>query len=286
MKKIIALIMSVLMAISLVACGEKEGKSKIETILENGYITFATSPDFAPSEFKDPSTGEVMGTDIEYAKKVAEYISEKYGKDIELKIEEMDFNTCLSAVATNSVDFSLNGYAYTPERAENYIMAGPFAVTHEDSETFQGVLVRKGTKIDTVEDFKGLKVGAQLGSLQYNLANGQLDLDSLESFEAVSNLSQGALMVATNKIDALVTDSGAGELLIASNDALEMAGFKFVTDDGEHSEGNYAVVNIHEEELGALIQEALVAAEEELDYSELRQHYVDVAKELGVDVNE
>ena len=78
MKKLLALALAAVMAISMVACGGEE-KSTIDTILDQGYITMATSPDFAPSEFKDPVTGEVMGTDIEYGKYVAKYISDKYG---------------------------------------------------------------------------------------------------------------------------------------------------------------------------------------------------------------
>lgn len=283
MKKLLALALTAAMAISMTACGEeKEKKSKIDTILEKGYITMATSPDFAPSEFKNPETGEILGTDIEYGKKVAEYISNKYGKPVELKIEEMDFGACVSAVATNNVDFSMNGFAKTEERAENYYCAGPYAVISSDEETYHGALVKKGVTIKTADDFKGLKVGAQQASLQYNLAVEQLPIDELGSLEFIGNLTQGALMVATDKIDALITDSGAGELLIANNPDLEMAEFKF---DFE-SEGNYALVNKHETELGDIITEALLAADKEINYSEIRQQNVEIAQSLGVDVNE
>ncbi len=282
MKKIIALVIIAAIAISMTACGEKkQKKSKIDNILEKGYITMATSPDFAPSEFKNPKTGEVLGTDIEYGKKVAEYISNKYSKPIELKIEEMDFGACISAVATNNVDFSMNGFAITEERAENYYCAGPYAVLGSSEDTYHGALVKKGTSIKTTNDFKGLKVGAQQASLQYNLAVEQLPIEELGSLEYIANLTQGALMVATNKIDALITDSGAGELLIANNPDLEMAEFKF---DFE-SEGNYALVNKHEKEFGDLITEALLAADKELNYSEVRQNNVEIAQSLGVEVN-
>ena len=123
MKKLFAFILVFAMALSMTACGggEETEKSTIDKILDQGYITVAISPDFAPSEFKDPATGEVMGTDVEFAKFVADYIGKKYGKTVELKIEEMDFKSCQAAVATNAVHFSMNGYAATDERRENYI---------------------------------------------------------------------------------------------------------------------------------------------------------------------
>ena len=284
MKKLLAVIMASVMSISLAACGgeDKEEKTKIEQILENGYITMATSPDFAPSEFKNPETGEVLGTDIEYGKMVAEYISEKYGKPVELKIEEMDFQACQVAVATNAVDFSISGFAETPERAENYICAGPYAVVAPEDDTYHGALVKKGVVLKTAEDFKGLKVGAQQASLQYNLTMAQLPVDEMEDIEFVKDLSQGALMVATGKIDALMTDSGAGELLASTNKELEMAEFKFEFT----SEGNCALVNKNETELGALITEALLDADAKTDYSEMRREYAEMAKSLGVEVED
>ena len=284
MKKLLALVLAMAMAISMVACGggAEEEKSTIDKILEQGFITMATSPDFAPSEFKDPITGEIMGTDIEYGKYVAQYISDKYGVPVELKIKEMDFSSCQAAVSTNSVHFSLSGYAETPERAANYHCVGPYATISSDEDTYHGALVKKGLKIETAEDFNGLKIGAQQASLQYNLATEQLDVDALEEIVFVTDLNMGATMVATGKIDALITDSGAGDLLVHNNGELEMAAFKFEYE----SEGNCGLVNIDEVELAALIEEALLAADKELDYDTLRNDMTAKAKDLGVEVYE
>ena len=283
MKKLLALVLAMVMAISMVACGggEETTKTTVEKILDKGYITVAISPDFAPSDFKDPSTGEVMGTDVEYAKYVAQYISDKYGKTVELKIEEMDFKACQAAVAAGAVDFSLNAYAATEERMANYICAGPFARIAPEEDTYHGALVKKGLKIETAEDFVGLKIGAQHASLQWNLAVEQLPI-AAEEIEPVTNLNMGAMMVAEGKIDALITDSGAGELIINNNPDLEMAAFQFEY----YSEGNVALVNINETELGELITEALVASDNDINYSDLRQEMVDKATALGVEVNE
>ena len=283
MKKLLALVLALAMAMSMVACGgSDEEKSTIEKIKEQGFITMATSPDFAPSEFKDPISGEIMGTDIIYGEYVAKYLSDKLGTPIELKIKEMDFSSCQAAVSTNSVNFSLSGYAETPERAQNYNCVGPYATISSDEDTYHGALVKKGLVIEKAEDFAGLKVGVQPASLQYNLLQDQLDVDSLAEVMFIDNLSTAAQMVATGKIDALITDSGAGELLITNNPDLEMAAFKFEYS----SEGNYGLVNLNETELAELITEALTAAEQEINYSDLRNDMTNKAKALGLEVNE
>ena len=284
MKKLLALVLAMAMALSMVACGgtDEEPKSTIDKILDQGYITMATSPDFAPSEFKDPVSGEVMGTDIEYGKYVAKYISDKYGVPVELKIEEMDFKSCQAAVSTNSVHFSLSGYAETPERAENYNLVGPYATISSDEDTYHGALVKKGLKLETADDFKGIKIGAQQASLQYNLATEQLPISEMPEIEFITNLNMGATMVATGKIDALITDSGAGELLVNNNPDLEMAAFKFEYE----SEGNVGLVNLNETELAQLITEALLAADKDLDYSQLRTDMTAKAKSLGLETFE
>ena len=281
MKKLLALALAAVMAISMVACGGAE-KSTIDTILDQGYITMATSPDFAPSEFKDPITGEIMGTDIEYAKYVAQYISDKYGKPVELKIKEMDFAACQAAVSTNTVNFSLSGYAETAERAANFNCVGPYATISSDEDTYHGALVKKGLVIEKAEDFAGLIVGVQPASLQYNLLQDQLDVDSLKEVMFIDNLSLAAQMVAEGKIDALITDSGVGDLQVNNNDKLEMAGFKFEY----YSEGNCGLVNLEETELAALIEEALLAADKDIDYSALRNDMRDKAAAMGLEVND
>ncbi|MBR6609583.1 MAG: transporter substrate-binding domain-containing protein [Oscillospiraceae bacterium] len=281
MKKLLALALAAVMAISMVACGGEE-KTTIDTILDQGYITMATSPDFAPSEFKDPITGEIMGTDIEYAKYVAQYISDKYGKPVELRIKEMDFTACQAAVSTNTVNFSLSGYAETAERAANFNCVGPYATISAEDDTYHGALVKKGLVIEKAEDFAGLIVGVQPASLQYNLLQDQLDVDSLKEVMFIDNLSLAAQMVAEGKIDALITDSGVGDLQVNNNDKLEMAGFKFEY----YSEGNCGLVNIDETELAALIEEALLAADKDIDYSALRNDMRDKAAAMGLEVND
>ena len=73
------------------ASEDEEGGSRLDAILDAGVITMATSPDFAPYEFEDISSGttEYAGADVELGK----YIAEQLG--VELQIEAMEDGTFL-----------------------------------------------------------------------------------------------------------------------------------------------------------------------------------------------
>ena len=73
MKKLIALLLTLAFILSLSCAALAE--NKLEKILSIGEITFATSPDFAPSEFINPNaTGDdqYVGADVELAKYIAQ----------------------------------------------------------------------------------------------------------------------------------------------------------------------------------------------------------------------
>ena len=85
MKKFFALMLALVMALSLVACGSKadttaddtaaaEPANALEKIKADGVLTVALSPDFSPMEFVDSSkTGQdqYVGFDITLAKYIA-----------------------------------------------------------------------------------------------------------------------------------------------------------------------------------------------------------------------
>ena len=82
MKKIIALVLSMMFLLSVLSgCvpaetdGPGENKFNLTTVRE-GYLTVATSPDYAPFEFMYPDeNGDMVygGIDVSVAKYIAEY---------------------------------------------------------------------------------------------------------------------------------------------------------------------------------------------------------------------
>ena len=117
MKKMKKLFCAALGAAMLMAamsgCGSSQ--NRLEKIKESGKLVLATSPDFAPLEFEDLSSGEAqyVGSDIELAK----YIAEKLG--VELEISAMDFSAVQAAIPSGQADIAISGFARTEERAQN-----------------------------------------------------------------------------------------------------------------------------------------------------------------------
>ena len=121
MKRFLALFLVVLLGLTaLTGCGGEtapEGEASgedlsLQKVLDQGVITCAVSPDYAPYEYLDLVTNEVKGSDIV----LAQYIADQLGVD--LKIEQMSFETCLAAAQTGSVDMCISSLSWKPERAE------------------------------------------------------------------------------------------------------------------------------------------------------------------------
>ena len=277
MKKMKKLFCAALAAAMLMAtmsgCGSSQ--NRLEKILESGKLVLATSPDFAPLEFEDLSSGEAqyVGSDIELAK----YIAEKLG--VELEISAMDFSAVQAAIPSGQADIAISGFAKTEERAQNLELSTPFNITEDGGQT---VLVAKGqgANYTAAEDFSGLQIGAQNGSLQYNLVSEQLPEDV--EIVPVGSLNDGVLMLETGKIDALASDLSNAELLLESHDGIETTDFMFEYS----SEGNVAAVKKGETELIEAVNEIIEEVNELGLYDQWKEEATELAKSLGLEVNE
>ena len=277
MKKMKKLFCAALAAAMLMAtmsgCGSSQ--NRLEKILESGKLVLATSPDFAPLEFEDLSSGEAqyVGSDIELAK----YIAEKLG--VELEISAMDFSAVQAAIPSGQADIAISGFARTEERAQNMELSTPFNITEDGGQT---VLVAKGegANYTAAEDFSGLQIGAQNGSLQYNLVSEQLPEDV--EIVPVGSLNDGVLMLETGKIDALASDLSNAELLLESHDGIETTDFMFEYS----SEGNVAAVKKGETELIEAVNEIIEEVNELGLYDQWKEEATELAKSLGLEVNE
>lgn len=277
MKKMKKLFCAALAAAMLMAtmsgCGSSQ--NRLEKIKESGKLVLATSPDFAPLEFEDLSSGEAqyVGSDIELAK----YIAEKLG--VELEISAMDFSAVQAAIPSGQADIAISGFAKTEERAQNMELSTPFNITEDGGQTVL-VLKGEGANYTTADDFSGLQIGAQNGSLQYNLVSSQLPEDV--EIVPVGSLNDGVLMLETGKIDALASDLSNAELLLESHDGIETTDFMFEYS----SEGNVAAVKKGETELIEAVNEIIEEVNELGLYDQWKEEATELAKSLGLEVNE
>ncbi|MBQ1264445.1 MAG: transporter substrate-binding domain-containing protein [Oscillospiraceae bacterium] len=183
MKKLIALMLSIVMILTLVACAAKPAEEapvvdapevEVETPVEEtpalttvaeGKLTVATSPDFAPYEFYaiDADGNPVLaGFDPALAQYIADYIG------LELEIVPMDFDGVLAELANGTVDLGLAGLSPDPARMDAMDFSD---IYYEGGQSFVCVQENKDLFPDLASANKAeYAIGAQTGSIQYDLA--------------------------------------------------------------------------------------------------------------------
>ncbi len=129
-RKIAALVLAMGMAVSMMmGCGaskpaDSEGDTSASgsqsfTTVNEGVLTMATNAQFPPYEYYDGQ--EIVGIDAEIAKAVADKLG------LELKIEDMEFNSIIGSVQSNKVDMGLAGMTVTDERKQSVNFTEPYA---------------------------------------------------------------------------------------------------------------------------------------------------------------
>ena len=236
------------------AAEETAAAAEIKTVTP-GVLTVATSPDFAPMEFTDPTKqGQDMyvGFDVTLAK----YIAGSMG--LELQIMPMSFDACQTAVYAGTVDMTISGFSWTEERAQNYNTSNYYHAGDNEDEQVLITLASNGDKFATADALKGAKIGAQNASLQQSLTTEQLPDSELTLF---TDLGTGVLQLKNGDFDCIAVAKGNGDAIIANNPDIAKSGFKFVVD--EKYTGNVALIQKGNDALTEAVNAALASSKDQ-----------------------
>ncbi len=218
MNKITKLGLVILCIISLTGCGTSNEKDVLTKIKESGVLTMATSPDFPPSEFyclDANGNKQIVGSDIS----LGQAIADKLG--VKLEIKATDFNGVLANIQSKQVDLAISGFAKTEERKK--VMQFSNGYQREDETGYQGLLVKKSNanQFTSLEQIKksGIKIGAQTGSIQYELAQKLTDEKNIKQLGTTD-----ALVLALNSgdVDAVVVSTTQSQGFLSSFPDLEI----------------------------------------------------------------
>lgn len=138
MKKKLLLLLFVL--VFATACGKKKEK-----------LVLATEAGFAPYEYY--YNNEIVGVDIDIAKEIADKL------DMELVIKDVYFDSIITEVKTGKSDIGAAGISYTEERSREV----DFTIDYMESR--QVLIVKKNSKINSIDKIKNGKIAVQLGSV-------------------------------------------------------------------------------------------------------------------------
>lgn len=238
MKKVSALILALTMCTAmLTACGggsstttsstgsaapapttsaatSEAGADEGYKLVKEGTLTMATNAQFPPYEYYDGK--DIIGIDADIAKAIAD----KMG--LELKIEDMEFDSIITAVSTGKADLGLAGMTVDPDRQKNVDFSDPYATG------VQVIIVKEDSTIAKPDDLKGKKIGVQLATTGDQYATGDYGKDSVVQYnkgsDAVMALTQG-------QVDAVIIDNEPAKSYVEANKGLKILDTKYVTEN-------------------------------------------------------
>ena len=187
MKKLTA-VLAVILAAVFVLSGCQKSENQLADIKKAGKIKIALEGAWAPWNYHDLSTNELIGFDTEVAKGIADYLG------VEAEFYESDWDSLLAGLESGRYDIIANGVEYTEERAQKYDFSVPYGYV-------KTVLVvrQDETEIDSFEKLKGKKTANSLNSTYMQIG---------ESFGAsvmgVDTIEETINMLINNRVDATI----------------------------------------------------------------------------------
>ena len=89
----------------------------------NGTLVMATNAYFKPYEYYEG--GSIIGIDADIAQAIADYLG------MNLKIEDMEFDSIITAVSSGKADFGISGITVTEERLKNIDFSIPYTTSSQ-----------------------------------------------------------------------------------------------------------------------------------------------------------
>ena len=289
-KKLLALGLSLTMALGLAACGgntSSSGSSSntdastsqsdastsagdassssastgdygdfASSLIEEGKLIMSTNASFPPYEMTDDDNN-VIGIDPE----IAQAIADKLG--LELVIDNVDFDTALLSVQEGRADVVLAGLTYREDRdlvmdfTDSYATGVQVIIVREGDTTIAGTnddLQLVDADGNVLED---IQIGVQRGT------TGEIYCQDAHGVDHVTSLDNGSVAVQAllnDQVDCVVIDNGPAQEYVAANPGLEILDGAYVVEDycAAVDEGNTALLNAINTALNELIEDGTV----------------------------
>ena len=232
MKKLLAIVLSLAMALSLAACGTS-GENAADTGNKDGdalVLSIGTSPDFPPFENLN-GDGSVTGIEIDILNQVCEELGWT------LEINQMDFDSVIPGVQAGKFDLGVSGITVTEDRKKNALFTSVYCMAA------QAIVVLEGSDITCKADLEGKAVSVQTGTTAESFCTEQ-GYD-VKSFQA-NNDAQSALI--NGKVDAWVIDDLTAADMVATYEKSN-PGVLVILDEAMTSEPYAFAANLEDQEL-------------------------------------
>ena len=251
MRKITCLVLSLVLALSLAACGSgsttsttaaaadaaETAAAAASTGVEDGVLTIAMECAYAPYNWiqGDDSNGAVPisnvpgsyanGYDVMIGKKIAE------ANGWELEVIQADWDSLVPGVQSGIYDAVIAGQSMTAERSEQVDFAGPYfyasivCVTKKDSPYATAA---------SIADLAGGKCTAQIATIWYDQCLPQIDGALVQT--AAETAPAMLMALETGSVDFICTDMPTAQGAVAAYPDMTILDFSGTDGDFQFSD--------------------------------------------------
>lgn len=236
MKKMLSLLMVLACTVAMTACGNSSSTETgaqtatepagTETAAEpaGGVLVMATNAAFPPYEYYEGD--KIVGIDVE----IAEAIAKELGMTLE--IEDMDFNSIITAVQSGKADIGAAGMTVTEERLQNVVFSESYATG------VQVIIVPEDSDIASPDDLEGKMIGVQEATTGHIYCSDDYGEDNVTAYTTGANAVEA---LKTGKVDCVVIDNEPAKAFVEANEEIKILETEYVTE-------NYAIAIAKENE--------------------------------------
>ncbi len=180
-----------------------------KTIVDRGSVIVANDANYAPQSSIDKATGELVGFDVDVAKKMAEVLG------LEVKFENPAWETIPAGLNQGRFDVSIGSMTITEERMKALDFTDPYYYTSGQVFVKEG-----GMQIASASDLDGKKVGVGAATTYYDFlkaetkANVKTYTTDAETFPDLRN----------GNLDFVMTAGPTGQEAISQGQKFEFSG--------------------------------------------------------------
>jgi polar amino acid transport system substrate-binding protein len=174
----------------------------VDEILSKGSINIGVLVDLPPYGILNDKQ-EPDGYDIDVAKLLGKYMG------VKVNLVQLTSPNRIPFLITNKVDLIVATFGVTPERAKTVLFSIPYSAIENV------VFAPKDSKIATLDDLKGLKVGVPRGTVQDVILSSTLgDAVKMSRFDDDPSTYQALI---THQVDAIAETGLTGDTTFAAN---------------------------------------------------------------------
>ena len=270
MKKLLCSVLALVMAMSLVACGEKkEPEAPVAdepAPVESRTFIMGIDPEYPPFSYLDDN-GEYTGFDVEVCKAACEKLGwdfEVFGVNWDEKLVQLDANEC---------DCVWSGMTILDSMKESgYVISAPYY------DNTQVILVKADSGFASSEDLAGKDVAVQLGTSGEALLAEDGDLADLTA--TFGNIvTCDSFLKCFTELDGGAVDAVFVDMPVAVAYAAENPGFSII--DEQLGAEQYGIAfRSTDAELCAQIEGAVAELVSDGTYAEIAENYPDIVNNL------